>query len=512
MSRSLRLILSHHLSDSLPTFKDVAQDDVILFLELMEEATAVAHHPKKIAFLLSAMRHFADRCKERGYIVEYVTLDDPENTQNLLTEIQRMLKKHSSKRLIVTDPADWATQSRLQDLSRHQDLEIDIREDTRFLCSRHDFKAWSHNKKQYRLELFYREMRKKYKILLTAEGEPAGGQWNYDQDNRNPPKSGLTSPKRLSHPKDVITKEVLSLVEDRLSHHFGDLHPFHFAVTHAQAQLEADHFMKELLPHFGYYQDTMVKGEAYLYHSLLSAYLNAGLLDPLELCQSAEKAFIEGQAPLNAVEGFIRQILGWREFVRGIYWKHMPDYQNLNYFNASRPLPSFFWGAPTRMTCISEAVSHTKIHAYSHHIQRLMVTGNFALLAGLDPKAVHQWYLEVYADAFEWVEMPNTLGMALFADGGIMGSKPYAASGKYIDRMSNFCKSCPYDPKESTTPNACPFNALYWDFISRNRPLLQKNQRLTYVYGTWDKFSPEKQTTLKKKAADILTMMASETL
>lgn len=512
MPKSLRLVLSHHLSHSLPTLKETKQGDVVIFLELKEEAIAVAHHPKKIAFLFSAMRHFANECQQEGMFVDYIKFTDPHNTQTLISEVTRALQRHQCEKVIVTEPADWITLTRLQTLQLSLEKPLIILEDSRFLCSREDFNKWSHGKKHYRMEFFYREMRKKYNILLTSEGGPIGDKWNYDHDNRNPPKSGLTSPKRISHPKDSITDEVLSLVKENFSHHFGDLLPFHFAVTRAQAKLEAEHFMKDLLPCFGYYQDTMVKGEAYLYHSLLSAYLNAGLLEPLELCQWAEIEYRKGHAPLNAVEGFIRQILGWREYVRGIYWKHMPEYQDLNYFRAQRPLPAFYWGKPTQMACVAEAVNHTKIHAYSHHIQRLMVTGNFALLAGLDPKAVHQWYLEVYADAFEWVEMPNTLGMALFADGGVMGSKPYAASGKYIDRMSNFCKSCPYDPKETTTPNACPFNALYWDFMGRNEELLRNNQRLTYIYGTWDKFGTEKQKTLQNKAREILEAMAAETL
>jgi deoxyribodipyrimidine photolyase-related protein len=251
----------------------------------------------------------------------------------------------------------------------------------------------------------------------------------------------------------------------------------------------------------------MVRNEPYLFHSLLSSYLNAGLLLPLEICRMAETSYRQGRAPLNAVEGFIRQILGWREYVRGLYWLHMPDYAELNYFAADRPLPDMYWTGKTHMICMREAIDHTRVHAYSHHIQRLMITGNFALLAGLLPKAVCDWYLLVYADAFEWVELPNTAGMALFADGGIMASKPYAASGKYINRMSNYCHGCRYDPNGMTEDNACPFNALYWDFLDRNAQRLQQNQRLTYMYATLVKMSADKRASIRQKAASLLEQM-----
>ncbi|HEX7651923.1 MAG TPA: cryptochrome/photolyase family protein, partial [Verrucomicrobiae bacterium] len=304
----------------------------------------------------------------------------------------------------------------------------------------------------------------------------------------------------------------LKLVKNRFSHHFGALEPFHYAVTRQQALMELDHFITHLLPHFGDYQDAMVKGEPYLYHSLISSYLNAGLLLPLEICQRAEQAYNDGKAPLNAVEGFIRQILGWREFVRGIYWLHMPEYGEMNYLNATEKLPEFYWTADTKMSCVAEAVRHTRDHAYSHHIHRLMVTGNFAMLAGIDVKQVQEWYLAVYSDAYEWVEMPNTLGMALFGDGGIMGSKPYAASGKYIHKMSNFCEGCQYDHNETTAENACPFNSLYWNFMARHREKLKQNQRLPHVYATWDKFGPEKQDAIKAKAARVLEDMKNNRL
>jgi deoxyribodipyrimidine photolyase-related protein len=300
---------------------------------------------------------------------------------------------------------------------------------------------------------------------------------------------------------------VLDLVERRFPDHFGTLEPFHFAVTRKQAIAELRQFIAEILPRFGDWQDAMLKGEPYLFHSLMSSYLNAGLLLPLEICRMAEAAYREGKAPLNAVEGFIRQILGWREYVRGIYWLEMPDYAGRNALYAREPLPWFYWSGETGMACMAEAIAHTKEHAYSHHIQRLMVTGNFALLAGLAPAEVCDWYLAVYSDAYEWVELPNTLGMALHGDGGLMASKPYAASGKYIDRMSDFCAGCRYDPKQTTEDTACPFNALYWDFLARNEDRLRGNHRLVPVYGNWERMDAGKRAGIRRKAAETLDRM-----
>jgi len=508
----LRLVLADQLSDSLSALNDVQAGDTILLCEVMEEATYVRHHPKKIAFLFAAMRHFADELKGKGFQVRYVTLQDPANTGSLTTEVARAAKDLGLRQVIVTEPGEYRVRQMMQSWQAGFDLSVEIRTDDRFLCAIDRFARWANGKKQLRMEYFYREMRKAYNILIEADGAPTGGQWNYDKENRKPPAKGMVSPPRISHKKSAILTEVLALVGNRFSGHFGTLEPFHFAVTRAQALVELDDFIARILPHFGDYQDAMVKGEAFLNHSLLSSYLNAGLLLPLEICRKAEAAYRNNHVPLNAAEGFIRQILGWREYVRGIYWLNMPAYGELNYFNTKRPLPDFYWGGKTGMACIKEVVDHTREHAYSHHIQRLMVTGNFALIAGLDVKQVQDWYLAVYSDAYEWVEMPNTLGMALFGDGGLLGSKPYAASGKYIDKMSNYCAGCRYDPQEMLGEKACPFNALYWDFFARNRDKLEANQRLPFVYSTWDKFAPERQNGIKDQAASVLERMAEGTL
>lgn len=510
---TLRLILADQLSDTLATLRDAdAACDVIMFCELREEATYVKHHPKKIAFLFAAMRHFAEHLRRKGFTVRYVHWQDEGNTGSFEGEVQRALADHACTRVVVTEPGEYRLKGVFDRWQDKLGVPVELREDDRFLCSLSEFRQWAKGKKQLRMEFFYREMRKRYCLLLEADGTPSGGAWNYDKENRKPPKAGLRPPKRISHPKSSITQEVLALVEREFAGHFGTLRPFHYALTREEALQELTHFIEHLLPHFGDYQDAMLLGEPYLYHSLLSSYLNAGLLLPLEICQMAEAAYRNGQAPLNAVEGFIRQILGWREYVRGIYWLHMPEYSSLNYFGAQYRLPEFYWTANTRMACVREAVEHTRDHAYSHHIQRLMVTGNFALLAGINPVEVCEWYLLAYSDAYEWVELPNTLGMALFGDGGIMASKPYAASGKYIHRMSNFCERCAYDPEITVGDKACPFNALYWDFLARNEGKLRGNQRMPYVFATWDKMDCIKKKAIRTQAADVIHRMLTNTL
>ena len=472
-------------------------------VEVVEEATYVRHHKKKIAFLFSAMRHFAEELRAAGWTVDYVRLDQPESTGSFRGEVERAVDRLAADRIVVTEPGEWRVLESMQTWAETFARPVDILEDSRYIATREAFQAWASGRKQLRMEYFYREMRRKTGLLMEGD-QPAGGKWNYDSENRKPAKADLSMPAPLRTPPDDITKDVLALVSDRFNDHFGDLEPFWFGVTRAQAQAALDYFIDNALANFGDYQDAMLEGEKFLYHSLLSLYLNAGLLDPLEICQRAEQAYRGGLAPLNAAEGFIRQIIGWREYVRGIYWLKMPGYVDLNFFENKRDLPEFYWTAETEMACMKAAISQTKEAAYAHHIQRLMVTGNFALLAGIDPKQVHEWYLAVYADAYEWVELPNTLGMSQFADGGVLGSKPYAASGNYINKMSDHCKHCSYDVKQKTGPQACPFNPLYWDFLHRNRDRLNGNPRMAQMYRTWDRMSDDKKADYLDSAASIL--------
>jgi deoxyribodipyrimidine photolyase-related protein len=350
------------------------------------------------------------------------------------------------------------------------------------------------------MEYFYREMRRKTGLLME-EDKPAGGQWNFDHENRKPAPDEVRAKGPLRFEPDAVVEEVLALVEDRFGDHFGALRPFHFATTREEALQALDHFITDALPRFGDYQDAMLEESQYLYHALVSPYINLGLLGPLEVCQRVEAAWQAGDAPINAAEGFIRQIIGWREYVRGIYFLEGPDYTARNGLKHGRDLPAFYWGAPTKMNCVARAVDQTRTEAYAHHIQRLMVTGNFALLAGVEPHQVHEWYLEVYADAYEWVEAPNVVGMSQFADGGVIASKPYVSSGAYINRMSDYCKGCSYRVSKKRGEGACPFNLLYWHFLDRHRERFEGNMRMKNMYRTWDRMEEEHRSAVLEEAA-----------
>ena len=502
----LFLLLGDQLTPSLLQHADKARD-VIFLCEVWEEARYVKHHPKKIALLFSAMRHFAIELSELGYTVDYVRLDDAANTGSFSGEIKRATARHTITEIICTFPAEYRVLQMMEGWQSALGIPVKILPDERFIASPQEFSKWAAGKKQLRMEFFYREMRRKKHLLMNGD-EPEGGQWNYDAENRRPPSDGLLIPKPFTCPPDAITEEVLKLVADRFSDHFGDLHPFTFAVTRKDALRVLEHFITERLPSFGDYQDAMLTGQPWMYHAHIGFYLNCGLLLPLECAQAAEAAYKKGTVPLNAAEGFIRQIIGWREYVRGIYWLKMPEYKHENFLAANRSLPAFYWGAETEMNCLKQCVKDTKENAYAHHIQRLMVLGNFALLAGIHPDEVNEWYLIVYADAYEWVELPNVSGMVLFADGGVLASKPYAASGAYINKMSDYCSGCRYKVTEKTGATACPFNYLYWNFLIRNTEKLRGNPRLGMIYATLNKMPPAQRETIVANAKDFLDSVA----
>ena len=490
---TLRLVLGDQLHEDISSLRDCDKgNDIILMCEVWDEATYVKHHKKKIAFIFSAMRHFAAQLKEGGYNVHYTKLDDQANTGSFQGEVKRAIEKYSITKIIITEAGEYRVMEDMREWSGLFKLDVEIRANDHFLCSHEDFKNWAEDRKELRMEYFYREMRKKYNILLTDEGKPEGGKWNYDSENRKPPKEGLDIPETYHTQTDDITNEVIDLVEEKFKDHFGDVRPFHFAVTRDQALSALHKFIEERLEKFGDYQDAMVQGEPWMYHSHISFYINCGMLTPLECIKAAEKYYQEDNAPLNAVEGFIRQIFGWREYVRGIYWMKMPRYGDENFLEAKRKLPALYWGGDTHMNCLKQCVSETKENAYAHHIQRLMVLGNFALIAGLSPQEVNEWFLIVYADAYEWVEMPNVTGMILFADGGVLASKPYAASGAYINKMSDYCAGCKYKVTKKNGPQACPFNYLYWDFIDRNEDKLRGNHRMGMMYNTLNRMGEDK--------------------
>ncbi len=497
-------VLGDQLTHSLASLEGADKDNaVVLMMEVWDETTYVKHHKAKIALILSAMRHFAGELRDKGWTVEYIALEDEDNTGSFTGEIARAVDRHDASEVRIVEPGEWRVQKALQGLKGPLDVPLEILPDDRFLCSIPEFIGWAQGRRTLRMENFYREMRAKTGLLME-DGEPAGGQWNYDHDNRASPDDGIDPPPAPKFEPDAISCEVIDMVARRFDSHFGRLDRFGWPVTAKQAEKALDAFITERLPDLGTYQDAMVTGEDDLYHSLLSTSINLGLLDPLECCRRAEKAWKDGKAPINAVEGFIRQIIGWREYIRGMYWLEMPELAEANALDASRPLPEFYWTGETDMLCMAEAVRSTRDNAHAHHIQRLMVLGNFALIAGIRPQDVEDWFLVVFADAYEWVELPNVAAMALWADKGRLATKPYAASGNYINKMSDYCGKCIYSVSKKTGEGACPFNPLYWDFMVRNRKLLENNNRVARVYSTWDRMDDDRQREYLDSAKGVL--------
>jgi deoxyribodipyrimidine photolyase-related protein len=497
-------IFADQLSLDLPPLQiSEPENSVILMMEVRGEAETVPHHRKKLIFLFSAMRHFAEELRGQGWTVDYIKLDDPDNEGTFTKELARAIKRHEPSQIRLCEPSEYRVLEAARTWEAELGVPVTLMPDTRFIATKEEFSVWAEDRKQFRMEYFYREMRRKTDLLMDGT-DPVGGQWNFDKENRKPAKADLFMPKPKQVEPDSITQDIIKLVEAEFPTRYGDMDDFFYGVTREHALESLNYFIKEALPRFGDYQDAMLTGEPFLYHSLLSLYLNVGLLGPLEICRAVEDAYEKGDAPLNAVEGYIRQIIGWREYVRGIYWEFMPDYLERNALKATRELPDFFWTGETDMHCLAEAAGQTKKHAYAHHIQRLMVTGNFAMLIGVDPQLVHEWYLAVYIDAFEWVELPNTLGMSQFGDGGLLGSKPYASSGSYINRMSNYCKSCKYNVKERVGEDACPFNSLYWHFIDRHEDKLRGNNRMSMIYRNLDKMDADVKEDILKTAEAFL--------
>lgn len=492
MSR-LVLVLGDQLSTSLSSLASADRlRDRVVMAEVSEEAGYVPHHPKKIIFIFSAMRHFAMQLREQGWQVDYYAYEA--GLTSLCDALQQSAARNPASEVLITRSGEWRLDQHMRELwPATLGIPVTLLEDNRFLCSHAEFRKWAAGRKQLRMEYFYREMRQRSGLLMSATGEPQGGRWNFDSDNRARYDGTPACPTALHFTPDPITRDVIDLVKQTFAHHFGDPEPFVFAVTREQALQALQHFIENALPWFGDYQDAMSVHHDHLFHSLLSVYLNAGLLLPMEICQAAEQAWRNGSAPLNAAEGFIRQILGWREYVRGIYWLKMPDYAEENALHSTRPLPALYWGAETRMRCVSEAIRATREHAHAHHIQRLMVTGNLALLMDVDVKEIHHWYLAVYADAYEWVELPNTLGMVMHADAGLLGSKPYAASGKYIQRMSDYCSQCHYNVATSENDDSCPLNSLYWHFIDRHQQRFARHPRMAMFYRSWERMNEDKR-------------------
>mgnify|MGYP003111362944 CR=1 FL=1 len=498
---NLILVLGDQLSMNLSALRagDKASD-VVVMAEVTDEAGYVPHHPKKIAFLFAAMRKFAKRLSDDGWTVDYARLESGETS--IVGALLAAATRHGADRVIATEPGEW----RLIEALTHCPVPVDQRPDDRFIASHQDFAGWAKGRKALRMEYFYRDMRRKTGLMMEGD-DPAGGQWNYDHDNRKPAPGQVDYSGPMRFTPDDTVQEVLTLVAARFGDNFGDLDDFWFATDQGQARQHLAHWIKGGLPQFGDFQDAMLDDNRFLYHGLVGLYINAGLLDPMEVCEAVEAAWQAGDAPINAAEGFIRQIIGWREYVRGIYFLEGPDYTQRNGLKHTRDLPAVYWGGATFMRCMKQSVAQTKEEAYAHHIQRLMVTGNFALLAGIAPAQVHEWYLAVYADAYEWVEAPNVIGMSQFADGGIIASKPYVSSGNYINKMSDYCGGCAYKVAQKTGKQACPFNLLYWHFLDRHRDLFKGNPRMGNMYAVWDRMDAAKRQTIITEGDDILARL-----
>lgn len=519
---NLIIILGDQLSQKISSLNGFQkQEDDILMMEVKNESQFIKHHIQKIVFFFSAMRHFALELKSLNFAVNYFKINHHFSNGNFGDAVVSFLKESSKqyKKIIITHPGEYRLLQEFLTLKLKTGIEVEIREDDRFICSLADFKIFANGKKKLIMEFFYREIRKKTKILMFDNGkkglQPIGEKFNFDAENRvnfkkfkdsiDYNKFKKINEEAINFNIDDITKEVLSDVKSNFSDHFGDINKFNYATTKKDANIALKYFFEHKINNFGNYQDVMISNEAYLFHSNISQYLNIGLLDPLEVCKQAEQLYFNGSAPLNAVEGFIRQIIGWREFIRGIYWLKMPEYQELNFFNHRTDLPDFFWNEnKTKMNCLYQVIKQTRLHSYSHHIQRLMITGNFSLLAKINPKQVADWYLAVYADAIEWVELPNVNGMALFADGGIVATKPYISSGSYINKMSNFCDDCQFSIKDRFGDNACPFNYLYWNFLLENKKLLNNNHRLALAYRNLDNFDSQTIEKIQNSANKFL--------
>ncbi len=504
-SKRLILILGDQLDIEASALSDFdPAHDTLWMAEVLEESTHITSSKQRTTVFLSAMRHFAAQLQMRGWPLRYRRIDSADNRGSLAGELAQAIATIKPDQLVMTAPGDWRVLQSLRAVAKQHDVPLEVRDDTHFFSTVREFTEHAKGRKQLRLEFFYREMRHKTGLLMSGK-EPLGGQWNFDTDNRG--SFGKKGPGQLPAPSrfapDAITQEVIGWVNDTLAHHPGSVTQFGWPVTRAQALVALQEFITHRLPSFGLYQDAMWEGEVWLYHSHLSCALNLKLLNPREVLAAAEAALQSGHAPLPAVEGFVRQILGWREYVRGIYWTHMPDYVEGNAQQAHEPLPDFYWTGDTDMACLRDAITQTLQHGYAHHIQRLMVTGLYALLLGVEPKQVHQWYLGVYVDAVEWVELPNTLGMSQFADGGLMASKPYVASGKYIDRMSNHCKGCRFNPAESTGETACPFTTLYWDYLNRHADMLAKNPRMLMQLKNLNRLTPAQREAIGTQAQSL---------
>lgn len=479
----------------------------VLMVESLSESKVVWVHKARVAVFLSAMRHFAQLLRSKGFNVVYSDLHAT-GKSSLAERVQQLCSQHHISTLQMTEPGEWRLEQGLIAMAKEALIKLRMLEDDHFLCSRAEFAKWASGYKQLRMEYFYREMRKRTKVLMEG-AEPTGGKWNYDAENRSAfPKAGPgVIAKPAGFEPDEITRQVFADIEQTMPDHPGSLASFMWPVTREQALEALDVFIQTRFANFGNFQDAMWTNTPFGWHSLISSSINLHLLNPQEVIARAEQAYRDGLVDLPSAEGFIRQILGWREFIRGVYWLDMPTMRSDNALNAQVQLPAWFWTGQTHMNCLKDSIGQTLEHGYAHHIQRLMVIGNFALLAGISPQQVEDWFLAVYVDAVEWVELPNVAGMALFANGGRFTSKPYIASGAYIKRMSNYCTGCRYDPAEKSGDKACPFTTFYWGFLDKHEAMLSANPRTGLMAKNIARLSGEQRDVLRKQVQATLARL-----
>ncbi len=505
----LRLLLGDQLNPLHPWFASADPNVLHVLMEVRQETNYVLHHAQKILAIFAAMRDFAQHLRSSGHRVIYITIDDPANLHAIPANLDRLIAQHRPTTFEYQAPDEWRLDRQLVDYAQTLTIPARMVDGEHFLTRRGEASEFFGARKRWKMELFYRHMRIVHGVLMEPNGEPVAGRWNFDAENRGAWRGVPQEPPdtRPLHDHRTLWASIAAAgVSSFGQPHAGD---FRWPLNRDEALQQLDAFVQHGLPHFGNYQDAMSEHATRLFHSLLSFALNVKMLSPREVIERAESAWRAGKAPLAAVEGFIRQILGWREYVRGVYWARMPAYAQSNEFGHARNLPEWFWTGETRMNCLHRAISQSLEHAHAHHIQRLMIIGNFALLAGLNPEQVHRWYLGIYIDAFEWVELPNTLGMSQFADGGMLATKPYVSSSAYIHRMSDYCRGCRYRRDKQVDDDACPFNALYRDFLARQRGMLASNPRLAMAYRQLDRLPQERLAAMRKRAAGLLGQLDS---
>ena len=486
--------------------------DLVAMAEVESEIRRYPNHKQRVALFLSGMRHFRDGLRRRGVPVLYQSVEDEDATPTLPDFVRRVIERTGAERLRILRPGRLDLEVEIRAVATAAACQVEIVPDSHFLCSSEDFEAWASGRKRMVMEHFYRAQRKRLGVLMDG-GEPAGGAWNFDAENRHSFDSAPADlPSPVPFPPDPVTREVLQLIEKRFRDLPGRLDSFSWPVTPEEALESVLDFIEHRLPQFGRFQDAMWTREPTLYHSRISAALNLRLIDPLRVVQEVEKAYRDGRVPINSAEGFIRQVIGWREFIRGVYWLAMPALAEANALGATRPLPDVYWSADTSMVCMGQAVGQVLEHGYNHHIQRLMVTGLFALLYGVRPQEVHEWFMATHVDSVEWVTLPNVVGMSQFADGGIVGTKPYVASGRYIDRQSNYCGDCRFDPTKAVGEDACPFTTLYWDFLDRHEGDLAGNRRMTFQLANLRRKSDQDRGDIRERADAVRTMAESANL